>query len=107
MELVLQEILLSFLQQLTLGVCSTVAKKLFRITVAWLRKKAGLLNRNQLKECLLRCNSCTHLSTGDMEVLPAHARVTLDAETCPRQLHILAQCAMSLPPVLGKTIQSR
>ena len=49
-ELVLQEILLPFLQQLTLGVRSTVAKKLFRITVTGLREKAGLLKFNQLKE---------------------------------------------------------
>ena len=49
-ELVLQEILFPFLQQLTLGVRSTVAKKLFRITVTWLREKAGLLKLNQLND---------------------------------------------------------
>ena len=49
-ELVLQEILFPFLQQLTLGVRSTVAKKLFRITVTWLREKASLLKYNQVKD---------------------------------------------------------
>ena len=49
-ELVLQEILFPFLQQLTLCVRSTVAKKLFRITVTGLREKASLLKFNQLKD---------------------------------------------------------
>ena len=101
MELVLQEILLSFLEQLTLGVRSTVAKKLLRITVTWLRKKASLLNITQLKDATVII-SYQYLSTGDMEVLPAHASVTLNAKTRPRQLHILAQRAVSLAPVLWK-----
>merc|ERR1719209_687079 len=81
-QLVLQEVLLSFLQQLALRVSAAVAEELFRIAITRLRQKTSLL------------------STGDVEVLPAHASVALDAEARPCQLDILAEGAVPLAPVL-------
>ena len=58
-KLVLQEVLLPFLQQLTLGVRSAVAEKLFRIAVTWLGEKSSLLEIPGEK-LLLKCYSRYH-----------------------------------------------
>ena len=99
MQLVLQEVLLSFLQQLALRVRSAVAEELFRITITRLRQKTGLLKMITLKNHHKNFSSF-NLSTGDVEVLPAHARVALDAKARPGQLDILAEGAVPLAPVL-------
>ena len=59
MKLVLQEVLLPFLQQLTLGVRSAVAEKLFRIAVTWLGEKSSLL-KIPGEKILLKCDSRYH-----------------------------------------------
>ena len=104
MKLVLQEVLLPFLQQLTLGVRSAVAEKLFRIAVTWLGEKSSLLKIPGETHLLNVTVGNIHLSAGDMKVLSTHSSIALNAQSSPGELHIFAQRAMPFAPMLWKNM---